>query len=148
MEERIAELESIRAEPIRMMARLAELPKTWCFTRKHHGSSRRTSTSQGYEQSAYPRRLVGVEAVTAEGLNRFFQGLQLSGDGLVKQLQTFRQNGVHVLGSFIFGLPTDKPDTSKPPPIWRKRRRDLRPFVMMTPFPGTVDFLQWEKKTA
>ena len=27
------------------------------------------------------------------------------------RLQAFRDHGVHVLGSFIFGLPTDKPDT-------------------------------------
>ena len=31
----------------------------------------------------------------------------LSGDALVARLRTFRQHGVHVLGSFIFGLPSD-----------------------------------------
>ena len=26
-------------------------------------------------------------------------------------LKTFKEHGVHVLGSFIFGLPSDRPDT-------------------------------------
>ena len=53
--------------------------------------------------------LVGVEAVTPEGLKAVFKDWNYSGEALARQLQTFRQHGVHVLGSFIFGLPTDKP---------------------------------------
>ncbi len=55
--------------------------------------------------------LVGVEAVTPEGLKSVYKDFNLSGDNLVKQLKTFSDHGVHVLGSFIFGLPTDRPDT-------------------------------------
>src|ERR1700678_3806695 len=55
--------------------------------------------------------LVGVEAVTPEGLKAVYKDWNYSGEALAKQLQTFKQHGVHVLGSFIFGLPTDKPDT-------------------------------------
>jgi radical SAM superfamily enzyme YgiQ (UPF0313 family) len=55
--------------------------------------------------------LVGVEAVTAEGLKTVYKDFNCSGDRLVEQLQTFRKHGIHVLGSFIFGLPTDKPST-------------------------------------
>ena len=35
----------------------------------------------------------------------------MSGDALVERLRTFREHGVHVLGSFIFGLPSDRPAT-------------------------------------
>ena len=55
--------------------------------------------------------LVGVEAVTPEGLKAVFKDWNYSGEALAKQLQTFKEHGVHVLGSFIFGLPTDKPAT-------------------------------------
>ena len=85
--------------------------------------------------------LVGVEAVTPEGLKAVYKDFNCSGDRLVEQLQTFRKHGVHVLGSFIFGLPTDKPDTLRP-----RRRLALKAeiafaqFVMMTPFPGNRRF--------
>ena len=62
---------------------------------------------------------------------------------------TFKHHGVHVLGSFIFGLPTDKPA-----PFDATVEMALKPnitfaqFLMMTPFPGTVDFTRWEKEQA
>ena len=52
--------------------------------------------------------LVGVEAVTPEGLKAVFKDFNASGDNLAERLRTFKQHGVHVLGSFIFGLPTDR----------------------------------------
>jgi len=54
---------------------------------------------------------VGVEAVTAEGLKAVYKDFNCSGESLVRQLRRFREHGVHVLGSFIFGLPTDREDT-------------------------------------
>ena len=35
----------------------------------------------------------------------------MSGEELVARLRKFREHGVHVLGSFIFGLPSDRPST-------------------------------------
>ncbi len=91
--------------------------------------------------------LVGVEAVTPEGLKSVFKEFNLSGEGLVKQLQTFRAHGLHMLGSFIFGLPSDKPDTFKATADLASRAGlAFAQFVMLTPFPGTVDFLRWEKE--
>jgi radical SAM superfamily enzyme YgiQ (UPF0313 family) len=93
--------------------------------------------------------LVGVEAVTAEGLKTVFKDFNLSGDNLARRLQTFREHGVHVLGSFIFGLPTDRPDTFAATAEMAKRADvTFAQFVMMTPFPGTVDFQKWEKAKA
>ena len=59
----------------------------------------------------------------------------------------FREHGVHVLGSFIFGLPTDKPATfDATVAMALKAGLTFAQFVMMTPFPGTVDFGRWEKE--
>jgi hypothetical protein len=54
---------------------------------------------------------------------------------------------VHVLGSFIFGLPTDRQHTFDATAALAKQA-DLTfaQFVTMTPFPGTVDFNRWEKE--
>jgi radical SAM superfamily enzyme YgiQ (UPF0313 family) len=90
--------------------------------------------------------LVGVEAVTAEGLKSVYKDFNLSGDNLVKQLKTFSDHGVHVLGSFIFGLPSDRPDTfDATHDLAQKAGLTFAQFVMLTPFPGTVDFEKWEK---
>ena len=53
--------------------------------------------------------LVGVEAVTPEGLKDVYKSFNDVGDALVQRLRKFRDHGVHVLGSFIFGLPSDRP---------------------------------------
>jgi radical SAM superfamily enzyme YgiQ (UPF0313 family) len=93
--------------------------------------------------------LVGVEAVTPEGLKAVFKDFNYSGEALAKQLQTFKQHGVHVLGSFIFGLPTDKPATfDATVEMALKAGVTFAQFVMMTPFPGTIDFARWEKEQA
>ena len=93
--------------------------------------------------------LVGVEAVTPEGLKAVFKDWNYSGEALAKQLQTFKEHGVHVLGSFIFGLPTDRPATfDATVEMALKAGVTFAQFVMMTPFPGTVDFVRWEKEQA
>ena len=93
--------------------------------------------------------LVGVEAVTPEGLKAVYKDFNFSGDRLVEQLKTFRRHGVHVLGSFIFGLPTDRPATfTATVDLALQADITFAQFVMMTPFPGTVDFIRWEKEQA
>ena len=145
--ERIAELESIRAERFVLMSRLAELPKDMVFyTQITMEAAEDVEFLKAMNKARIRGALVGVEAVTAEGLKSVFKDFNYSGDGLVKQLQTFREYGVHVLGSFIFGLPTDKPDTfAATAALAKKAGVTFAQFVMMTPFPGTVDFIRWEK---
>ncbi len=54
-----------------------------------------------------------------------------------------------MLGSFIFGLPTDTPATFNATVEMALRAgATFAQFVMMTPFPGTVDFARWEKEQA
>ncbi|HTK95120.1 MAG TPA: hypothetical protein VL382_05730, partial [Terriglobales bacterium] len=91
--------------------------------------------------------LVGVESVTEEGLKAVYKDFNCSGEQLVKQLQCFSEHGIHVLGSFIFGLPTDRADTFAATSVLAQRAGlTFAQFVMLTPFPGTVDFNRWEKE--
>jgi radical SAM superfamily enzyme YgiQ (UPF0313 family) len=144
---RLAQLQETRAERFTLMARLAELPKDMVFfTQITMEAAEDTAFLDAMRKAHIRGALVGVEAVTAEGLKAVYKDFNLSGDNLVKQLQTFRDHGVHVLGSFIFGLPTDKPDTfAATAALAQKARVTFAQFVMMTPFPGTVDFERWEK---
>jgi radical SAM superfamily enzyme YgiQ (UPF0313 family) len=90
--------------------------------------------------------LVGVEAVTAEGLQDVYKGFNDSGEALVTRLRMFRDRGVHVLGSFIFGLPSDRASTFEATAdIADRAGLTFAQFVMLTPYPGTVDFAAWEK---
>jgi hypothetical protein len=91
--------------------------------------------------------LVGIESVTPEGLKSVYKDFNLAGDELVARLLVFKKHGVHVLGSFIFGLPSDKPETFVATAELAQRAGvSVAQFVMLTPFPGTVDFAKWEKE--
>ena len=90
---------------------------------------------------------MGVEAVTAEGLKSVYKDFNCSGEALAERLRTFKRHGVHVLGSFIFGLSTDRADTFEATSaLARQADLTFAQFVTMTPFPGTVDFQHWEEK--
>jgi hypothetical protein len=52
-----------------------------------------------------------------------------------------------VLGSFIFGLPTDTPATfAATADVAERAGVTFAQFVMLTPFPGTLDFNKWERE--
>src|SRR5258708_12837288 len=90
--------------------------------------------------------LVGVEAVTPEGLKEGYKGFNLGGEEVIGRLKEFRKHGVHVLGSFIFGLPSDKKDTfGATVALAEKADLTFAQFVLLTPFPGTLDFEKWAK---
>jgi radical SAM superfamily enzyme YgiQ (UPF0313 family) len=90
--------------------------------------------------------LVGVEAVTPEGLKDVYKSFNHAGEALVTRLRTFPDHGVHVLGSFIFGLPSDRPSTFQATAeVADRAGLAFAQFVMLTPYPGTVDFDAWEK---
>ena len=145
---KLAELEQIRSDKFALMAELAKLPKNMVFfTQITMESAEDPDYLDAMRKANIKGALVGVEAVTPEGLKSVFKEFNLSGEGLVKQLQTFRTHGLHMLGSFIFGLPSDKPDTFKATADLASRAGlAFAQFVMLTPFPGTVDFLRWEKE--
>jgi radical SAM superfamily enzyme YgiQ (UPF0313 family) len=147
---KVEQLTAIRDERFQLMAELAKLPKDMVFfTQITMEAGEDGEYLDAMRKANIKGALVGVEAVTPEGLKSVFKDFNYSGDALAKQLQTFKQHGVHVLGSFIFGLPTDKPATfDATVAMALKAGVTFAQFVMMTPFPGTVDFGRWEKEQA
>ena len=144
---RVAGLKAIRAERFELMERLAELPKGMVFfTQITMEAAEDPEFLDAMRKARIMGALVGVEAVTAEGLKAVFKDFNLSGENLVQRLRQFQEHGVHVLGSFIFGLPTDRADTFQATQELAKRSGiAFAQFVMLTPFCGTVDFERWEK---
>jgi radical SAM superfamily enzyme YgiQ (UPF0313 family) len=143
----LAQLRATRDERFALMEQLARLPDdTVFFTQITMESAEDPEFLDAMRRAHIKGALVGVESVTAEGLKDIYKGFNASGEALVERLQTFRKHGVHVLGSFIFGLPSDRPETFDAS-LSVAERSDITfaQFVMLTPFPGTVDFAAWEK---
>jgi tRNA A37 methylthiotransferase MiaB len=147
---RLEELMALRKERFQLMEEMARLPKDMVFfTQITMEAAEDDDFLDAMRKANIKGALVGVEAVTPEGLKAVFKDWNCSGDEMVEQLQKFKQHGVHVLGSFIFGLPTDKPSTfDATVEMALKAGVTFAQFVMMTPFPGTIDFGRWEKQQA
>jgi radical SAM superfamily enzyme YgiQ (UPF0313 family) len=130
------------------MAQLAELPDDFVFYTQITMEAAEDPEFLDAMRKAHIRgALVGVESVTAEGLKAVFKNFNDAGEALVDRLQAFRKHDIHILGSFIFGLPTDKADTFEATADLAQRAGvSFAQFVMLTPFPGTLDFAKWEKE--
>ncbi len=142
---RLRELEALREERFELMQQLSRLPDDLVFyTQITMEAAEDEEFLKAMNRARIRGALVGVEAVTAAGLKDVYKGFNLSGDALVARLRTFRKHGVHVLGSFIFGLPSDRLETFQAT-VELADRADLAfaQFVLLTPFPGTVDFEKW-----
>ena len=147
---RLQELKSLREERFELMARMAKLPSNMVFfTQITMEAAEDPAFLDAMRNANIKGALVGIESVTPEGLKAVYKEFNASGADLIQKLQTFRKHGVHVLGSFIFGLPTDRHDTFDAT-VQLAQDADLTfaQFVMLTPFPGTVDFNAWEKSMA
>jgi radical SAM superfamily enzyme YgiQ (UPF0313 family) len=144
---RLEELRAGRAERFELMGRLAQLPSDMVFfTQITMEAAEDTAFLDAMRRANIKGALVGVEAVTPEGLKDVYKTFNDSGEALVNRLRTFREHGVHVLGSFIFGLPSDRPSTfDATADIADRAGLAFAQFVMLTPYPGTVDFAAWEK---
>jgi len=147
---RIEQLKALRAERFELMARLAELPSDMVFfTQITMEAAEDTAFLDAMRRANIKGALVGVEAVTPEGLKDVYKNFNDSGEALVQRLRTFRDHGVHVLGSFIFGLPSDRASTFEATAdVAERAGLAFAQFVMLTPYPGTVDFEAWEKRLA
>ena len=144
---RLQELTDIQDQRFELMKRLSQLPDDLVFYTQITMEAAEDPTFLDAMQSARIRgALVGVESVTSEGLKSVYKDFNMAGDSLVTQLQMFRLHGVHVLGSFIFGLSSDTPETFQTTSdVAQQAEIALAQFVMLTPFPGTVDFGKWEE---
>ena len=142
---RLEELEAMRQERFTLMEQLSKLPEDMVFyTQITMEAAEDTAFLDAMKRAHILGALVGVESVTKEGLKDVYKGFNLAGDELVARLRQFRRHGIHVLGSFIFGLNSDRPDTFEAT-VALAQQADLTfaQFVLLTPFPGTVDFEKW-----
>jgi len=144
--DRLAELQSQREERFQLMAQMAKLPADMVFfTQITMEAAEDPLFLDAMREANIKGALVGVESVTPEGLKSVYKDFNCAGPELVQRLRTFRKHGVHVLGSFIFGLSTDRPETfDATAALAQEAELTFAQFVMMTPFPGTVDFNKWE----
>ena len=140
-------LESIRRERFELMERLADLPDDMVFLTQITMEAAEDPEYLDAMRKAHIRgALVGVESVTPEGLKTVYKDFNLTGDALIQQLRKFREHGIHILGSFIFGLPSDTAATFEATTVLAQAADvSFAQFVLLTPFPGTIDFEKWEK---
>jgi radical SAM superfamily enzyme YgiQ (UPF0313 family) len=147
---RLRELEALRRERFDLMAELAKLPSDMVlYTQITMEAAEDPAFLDAMRAARIRGALVGVEAVTPEGLKDVYKGFNLAGEDLVERLRAFRRHGVHVLGSFIFGLPSDRLETFEAT-VSLAERADITfaQFVLLTPFPGTIDFEKWAADSA
>jgi radical SAM superfamily enzyme YgiQ (UPF0313 family) len=141
----LEQLEAIRRERFALMEQLAHLPNDMVFyTQITMEAAEDPAFLDAMRQAHIRGALVGVESVTADGLKTVYKNFNLAGDALVARLRTFKRHGIHVLGSFIFGLPSDRHDTFDAT-VAVAEQADLAfaQFVPLTPYPGTIDFDKW-----
>jgi hypothetical protein len=147
---RLAQLEALRSERLELMAQLEKLPDDLVlYTQITMEAAEDGAFLDAMRRAHIRGALVGVESVTAAGLKDVYKGFNLAGDALVDRLRAFREHDIHVLGSFIFGLPSDSPDTFDATVALAERANlTFAQFVLLTPFPGTVDFDKWAAQDA
>jgi radical SAM superfamily enzyme YgiQ (UPF0313 family) len=146
--QQLESLAAVRQARFDLMARLEQLPEDLVFyTQITMEAAEDTEFLDAMRRARIRGALVGVESVTPEGLKAVYKDFNMAGEALVQRLQRFRERGVHVLGSFIFGLPTDRPDTFLATADLAQRAGvTFAQFVMLTPLPGTLDFARWERE--
>ena len=145
--ERLSQLRQIRNERFQLMERMARLPRDMTFfTQITMEAAEDPDFLKAMRKANIRGVLVGVEAVTPEGLKDVYKDFNYAGEELVEHLQAFRKAGVFVLGSFIFGLPSDRAETFEATAVIAERAElAFAQFVPLTAFPGTLDFERLEK---
>ena len=145
---RLHELEEMRQQRFDLMKQLEKLPSDMIFfTQITMEAAEDPEFLDAMHRARIKGALVGVEAVTAEGLKDVYKGFNLHGEELIARLKEFRAHGVHILGSFIFGLPSDRSGTFDATlALAEKADLTFAQFVLLTPFPGTVDFEKWARE--
>ena len=145
----LRQLELLRQERFDLMDALAQLPDDMVFfTQVTMEAAEDVAFLEAMRRARIRGALIGVEAVTPEGLKDVYKGFNLAGEELVDRLRLFGRHGVNVLGSFIFGLPSDRAETFQATVALAERANlAFAQFVLLTPFPGTLDFESWAKST-
>jgi len=139
---------SLRRERFRLMEQLSQIDgDIICFTQITMEAAEDEEFLRAMQSAGIKGALIGIESVSAQGLDHTYKNFNLTGEALITQLQKFRRFDIHVLGSFIFGLQSDTSETfSATSDLADRAGLTFAQFVPLTPFPGTVDFERWEKK--
>lgn len=147
---RLAQLTALRRERLRLLAGMAQLPHDMVFfTQITMEAGDDPEFLDAMHRANIKGVLVGVESVTASGLKDVYKDFNAVGEALVSRLRAFPAHGVHVLGSFIFGLPSDGPATfAATAELADRAAIAFAQFVPLTPLPGTLDFVRWEAAMA
>lgn len=141
------ELQAMRAERFELLARMADLPADMVFfTQITMEAAEDPAFLDAMRKARIKGALVGIESVTPDGLTDLYKDFNPTGDDLIQRIAAFADRGVHVLGSFIFGLPSDRPATFAATSVMAEQTNmTFAQFLLLTPFPGTVDFERWEQ---
>jgi radical SAM superfamily enzyme YgiQ (UPF0313 family) len=144
---RYHQLKSLRHERFLLMERLARISGDIIFfTQITMEAAEDDEFLRAMRSARIKGALVGIESITDEGLKSTYKSFNATGEDLITRLQRFRRFDVHVLGSFIFGLPSDTPETfTATAELADRAALTFAQFVPLTPFPGTVDFERWEE---
>jgi len=144
---RCEKLKKLRTERFELMAQLARLPKDIVFfTQITMEAAEDAAFLKAMREANIKAVLVGIESITPEGLKAVHKQFNLAGEALVHRMQEFRNHGIRVLGSFIFGLSSDRPETfEETARLAQQADITFAQFLPMTLYPGTVDFSRWEK---
>jgi radical SAM superfamily enzyme YgiQ (UPF0313 family) len=138
---------SLRRERLELMEQLSRISSDLIFfTQITMEAAEDEEFLRAMKSARIKGALVGVESITASGLKEMYKGFNLIGEDLVARLKRFRRFDIHVLGSFIFGLQSDTPQTfAATSELADRAELTFAQFVPFTLFPGTVDFERWEK---
>jgi radical SAM superfamily enzyme YgiQ (UPF0313 family) len=145
--ERAKELRAMRQNRLDLLARMARLSGDIIFfTQITLEAADDLELLEAMRRARLRGAGVGIEAITPEGLKSVYKDFNPSGDELIEKLRRFAAYGVSVFGAFMFGLPTDRPETFEATAgLAQAARVTVAQFTIITPFPGTIQFEQWAK---
>ena len=92
--------------------------------------------------------LVGVESVTPEGLKAVYKDFNDAGEALVDAAAGVPATTASTCSARSSSAcrPTSRTRSTRPPTLAQRAGISFAQFVMLQPFPGTVDFAKWEKE--
>ena len=143
---RLEELEAIRAERFELMEALSRLPKdTVFFTQITMEAANDPEFLDAMNRAHIKGALVGVESVTPEGLKDVYKGFNSPAKSWSPVCSSSASTASTCSGRSSSGCQATSPRPSTRLSVAERADVTFAQFVMLTPFPGTLDFAAWEK---
>ncbi|MBI5902917.1 MAG: B12-binding domain-containing radical SAM protein [Deltaproteobacteria bacterium] len=99
-----------------------------------------------YAKSGGKYAFIGLESLSQENLDNMSKGWN-SAKGYREAIRKLRDAGIHIIGSFVFGLDGDDRDVfRKTFEFIMENAIDAAQFHILTPLPGTVTYRTLEKE--